>query len=162
MRIEQVVVDASPLIVLFRSGQAELLPALFQKIWVPQAVWNEVIESSHSDSSVTGLRDAQWVNQVVVSEISPPIAAWDLGAGESAVLTVALDRPGCRAMVDDRAARRCARSLGLRTLGTAGMLVLAKRRGMLASAGGGIEKLKKAGLWLSDELVQALLNEAGE
>lgn len=30
MRIEQVVVDASPLIVLFRSGQAELLPALFQ------------------------------------------------------------------------------------------------------------------------------------
>jgi len=39
MRIDKVVVNASPLITLFRSGQAKLLPQLFQKIIVPGAVW---------------------------------------------------------------------------------------------------------------------------
>lgn len=42
MRIDKVVVNASPLITLFRSGQAGLLPELFRKIIVPGAVWTEV------------------------------------------------------------------------------------------------------------------------
>jgi predicted nucleic acid-binding protein len=42
MQIDKVVVNASPLITLFRSGQAGLLPKLFQQIIVPGAVWTEV------------------------------------------------------------------------------------------------------------------------
>jgi predicted nucleic acid-binding protein len=40
MRIEAVVINASPLITLFRSGQADLLPRLFTQIIVPEAVWH--------------------------------------------------------------------------------------------------------------------------
>ena len=39
MQIDAVVINASPLITLFRSGQADLLPRLFKRIVVPQAVW---------------------------------------------------------------------------------------------------------------------------
>ncbi|MGD0960025.1 MAG: hypothetical protein ABSB19_09480 [Methylomonas sp.] len=42
MLIENVVINASPLITLFRSGQADLLPKLFKTIVVPEAVWKEV------------------------------------------------------------------------------------------------------------------------
>lgn len=42
MPIDRVVINASPLIVLFKSGQAELLPRLFNEILIPQAVWEEV------------------------------------------------------------------------------------------------------------------------
>ena len=49
MRIDKVVVNASPLITLFRSGQAGLLPQLFQKIIVPGAVWTEVTGSERND-----------------------------------------------------------------------------------------------------------------
>jgi predicted nucleic acid-binding protein len=42
MRIDAAVVNASPLISLFRSGQASLLPRLFDRIVVPEAVWQEV------------------------------------------------------------------------------------------------------------------------
>ena len=49
MRIEQVVVNASPLIVLLRSGQAELLPQLFSEIVIPEAVWQEVVMGAHLD-----------------------------------------------------------------------------------------------------------------
>ena len=90
------------------------------------------------------------------------MAVWNLGAGETAVLSFALAQPSYRAMVDDREARRCARTLGLRTLGTAGMLVLAKRRGLIASVEIGVVRLRDAGLWLSDEVVRVLLRQAGE
>ncbi len=49
MPIEAVVVNASPLITLFRSGQADLLPRLFKRIVVPQAVWQEVVQDAWDD-----------------------------------------------------------------------------------------------------------------
>jgi hypothetical protein len=54
MRIERVVVNASPLITLFRSHQADLLPRLFSEILVPEAVWQEVVESDHEDVASVG------------------------------------------------------------------------------------------------------------
>jgi predicted nucleic acid-binding protein len=45
MPIDRVVINASPLIVLFKSGQADLLPHIFDEILVPQAVWQEVTAS---------------------------------------------------------------------------------------------------------------------
>lgn len=54
MRIEAVVINASPLIVLFRSGQADLLPRLFSRIVVPEAVWREVL-NEHQDAAARGL-----------------------------------------------------------------------------------------------------------
>lgn len=42
MRIEKVVINSSPLIVLFRSGQADLLPQLFKSVVVPEQVYEEV------------------------------------------------------------------------------------------------------------------------
>jgi predicted nucleic acid-binding protein len=133
MPLERVVVNASPLIVLFKSGQAELLPQLFGKILVPQAVWDEVT-AAPNDMAAQQLLTATWATPVEV-EVDSAIAGWDLGAGESAVLSFALQNPPCRAMVDDAAARRCARSLGILTLGSGGAMVLAKQRGIVPSVG---------------------------
>jgi len=55
MRIEDVVVNASPLITLFRSGQAELLPGLFRRIVIPEAVWREVVVQGCEDAAARGL-----------------------------------------------------------------------------------------------------------
>ncbi len=65
-------------------------------------------------------------------------------------------------MVDDKAARRCAKTFGIQTLGTGGMLILAKRRGLIESVAAELDNLRIAGLWMSDELVDLFLEEAGE
>ncbi|MDP2810752.1 MAG: DUF3368 domain-containing protein [Rhodocyclaceae bacterium] len=65
-------------------------------------------------------------------------------------------------MGDDDYARRCAQSLGIQTLGTCGVIVLAKRRGVIAEVGPCLDALRAAGLWLSDSLVRAVLSESGE
>ena len=60
MRIERVVADASPLIILFKSSLAGLLPQLFSEIIVPTPVQREVMAGSPGDPSVTGLTAARW------------------------------------------------------------------------------------------------------
>lgn len=162
MPIDRVVVNASPLIALFRSGQAGLFGQLWNEVLVPGAVWTEVLAGGSQDAAFEGLSAAPWARRVEMSTVAPVIAAWDLGPGESEVLTFALAHPGYRAMVDDAEARRCARTLGIPTLGTGGALVLAKRRGLISSISDSLKALKNAGLWLSDELVDLLKQEAGE
>lgn len=160
MQIDRVVVNASPLIVLFKSSQAELLPQLFDKILVPQAVWAEVTVSKH-DLASQHLPDTNWVTPIAV-DLHPLIMTWDLGAGESAVLSFALQNLGYRAMVDDAAARRCARTLGISTLGTGGMIVLAKQRGLISSVSDRLQQLRDSGLWLSEDVMALLKKQAGE
>jgi len=162
MRIERVVVNASPLITLFNSGQAELLPKLFSDVLVPDAVWQEVAEGGHEDPAARLIQTASWIQRLPPAPPDPLVMAWDAGPGETAVISHARSAPDMRAVVDDDYARRCARVLGVRTLGTCGVLVLAKRRGVIPIVRPGLEALRGAGLWLSDSLVRTLLDEAGE
>lgn len=160
--INRVIINSSPLIVLFKSQQAELLSQLFTEILVPEGVWNEITEAGQNDVASQQLPNTSWVQRVEVEVIAPEVAAWDLGAGESEVLSLSLKTPDCGAIVDDRAARRCAQSLGIVTLGTGGVLVLAKRRGLIPTVSSRIQLLRDAGLWLSDDLVNLLKQQAGE
>jgi predicted nucleic acid-binding protein len=161
MSIERVVVNSSPLIALCRSGQEQLLPGLFKTVVVPNQVYEEVVAGKNDEAAKVLRSQPEWMNREKV-EISLAVAAWNLGEGESAVFSFAVKVPKHRAVVDDLAARRCARVLGIKTLGTGGLLVLAKRRGLIASVNERIRKLMDSGLYLSDAVVQVLLSEAGE
>ncbi len=162
MRIERVVVNASPLITLFKSGQAHLLPALFSKVYVPDAVSREVIDGGHDDVAARDLARAEWAIRLPAQALDPLVIAWDAGPGETEVLACARANPDVRAVVDDDYARRCAQSLGVRTLGTCGVIVLAKRRGVIPAVKPCLDALQAAGLWLSESLVRAVLSETGE
>ncbi|WP_416349235.1 DUF3368 domain-containing protein [Leptolyngbya sp. CCNP1308] len=73
-----------------------------------------------------------------------------------------MTRPKFRAMVDDAAARRCARSLNIPTIGTGGALVLAKRRGLIPTVAEPLQALRDAGLWISEDVMTLLKHQAGE
>jgi predicted nucleic acid-binding protein len=51
MRIERIVVNASPLICLFKSGLSDILPSLFSEIIVPDKVHEEITAKSGIDLS---------------------------------------------------------------------------------------------------------------
>ena len=88
--------------------------------------------------------------------------SWDLGAGETQVIASAQALGADRVVIDDMAARRCARVMGLRVIGTLGIIGRAKSEGLIKLAGPIIERLREAGLYISDDLVQRLLREVGE
>jgi len=120
-----------------------------------------VLAGKKDDVAKIALPETSWINRKRV-EIALPVAAWNLGNGESAVFSFAMKASGYRAVVDDLAARRCAQTFGIRTLGTGGLLVLAKRRGLIDSVKDRVQRLRDAGLWLSDTVAQLLIIEAGE
>ena len=162
MRIDRVVVNSSPLITLFNSGQAELLPQLFSEVLVPDAVWLEVAEGGHQDVASKTIYSAQWLRRLPPTLADPMVMAWDAGPGETAVISLARADSGLRAVVDDDYARRCARVMGVKTLGTCGVILLAKRRGIIPCVKPALDALRTAGLWLSDSLIRTILTEAGE
>jgi predicted nucleic acid-binding protein len=151
MSSDGIAIDSSALITLFRSGQAQLLPQLFTHIIVPEAVWQEVT-SEKDDAAAHGIVRAPWLKRESVIP-SPRILAWSLGKGETAVLSRALEEPSLRVVIDDQDARRCAQAMAIPMWGTGGVLLLAKRRGLIPSVGEALDKIRAAGLWLSDEVV---------
>ena len=161
MPIERVVVDASALIVLFKAELGDILHQCFREVVVPVAVLAEVGAVGDDDPVARAVADADWLQSTEI-HVPETISNWDLGRGESEVLSFALMNQEHRAVVDDAQARRCARVMSIATLGTGGVVVLAKNRGVLSSATDALDAVREAGLWISDDIVELLKEQAGE
>ena len=161
MPVERVVINASPLIVLFRSNLEKMLPQLFKEIVVPDAVWHEIVDGGHTDRAALCLPETTWVKRVDNTP-EPSVMAWDVGPGETAVISFAFNSQGYFAMLDDSAARNCSNSFDIPTLGTAGLLLVAKKRGVIDTVTKPLQSIRDNGLYLSDTLVATLLKNAGE
>lgn len=148
-----IILNSSPLIVLFKAELEFVLPGIFKRIIVPEAVWQEI--SVYEDKAFKGLSKATWLKREKIS-INNRIMVWNLGNGESQVLSLASKKPDHIACIDDLAARKCAESLSIRSIGTAGLLVLASRFKLIPSLSKAFLQVRKAGLYLSDGLVERL------
>ena len=161
MPVEKIVLNASPLILLYNSELSFILPALFPEIVVPEAVWQEIVDGSRFDQAAQMLPKLDWLKQVSVSPVTN-IVRWDLGPGETEVLSFALQHSNYTPVLDDMLAKKCARSLGVQTMGTGTILILAKERGLIESVEQSLRTLQNAGLWISEPIIQLLKRKAGE
>lgn len=156
------VVNASPLIFLDACGQMELLRRDNTRVVVPAAVVREVTRAPRSRGDRGPVTLPGWVHVAADAPVPESVGHWDLGPGESAVLAMALATPGTAVVLDDLAARRCPRALGLATLGTLGLVLAAKREGRIASARTMLAEMRAAGMWLSDPVTERALALVGE
>jgi predicted nucleic acid-binding protein len=158
---ESAVVNASPLIYLGRTGNLHLIEGCARNVWVPDVVLDE-IRAGQNEPAAPVVDAAAWLKAVSVGNVPPHVAAWNLGAGESAVLAWALAHAGTRAVIDDREGRRCAAQLGVKVVGTVGLVLAAKRRGLVPAARPLIDELIASGLYLSEEIADRALALVGE
>ncbi len=156
------VVNASPLIFLGRLGRFDVLPALAEEVLVPEPVLTEVRVRDSPEALQTQLAKLERVRFEPEAPVSANILAWDLGRGESQVITIALRNKGAVAVLDDLQARRCAYSMGLRVMGTLGVLLRAKRAGFILAARPLVTELVESGMYLDPDLMAQALAEVGE
>lgn len=156
------VVNASPLILLGKIGHAALLGELSDELIVPEVVAREVSTRPEGEQVISEV--ASFPGSRFEADIAPSLelTAWNLGRGESQVLALAATFPRSRAVLDDLEGRRCAQSLGLPLIGTLGIVLRAKRTGVIASARPIIEQLRRVGLYASDTLIERALAHFGE
>ncbi|HSF42248.1 MAG TPA: DUF3368 domain-containing protein [Thermoanaerobaculia bacterium] len=159
---EPPVVNASPLIYLSHASLIDLLQVEGQVVRIPTPVSREIRYRGPQDPTVRILEATPWLSEVDPVPESSRVALWDLGPGETSVLSWALAHPGTVAIVDDLAARRCAEALGIPLIGTLGLVLKAKRQGRIPSARPIVEKLLEAGMYLSDPILRRALSLVGE
>jgi predicted nucleic acid-binding protein len=156
------IVNASPLILLAKIGRIDLLQMDGVDVVVPAAVLDEIAAHGEGDLVAEVVRGEDWLAIVPSPPVPDDIKARRLGAGESAVLSLALTEPDVEVVLDDMAARRCAGDLKIRCVGTLGLVLIAKELGAIPEARPVVEQLRRAGLYLTDELAHAALKLVGE
>lgn len=156
------VVNASPLIYLAQAGLFHLLKVAGEPIFIPDVVSEEILRRGESDVTARAVKKAAWLEPAEVQRVPLEILSWNLGPGESSVLAWALAHSGCRAIIDDLEGRRCAESLGVPLRGTLGLVLRARRQGIIDEARPVVEQLRVAGMYLSDWVMDTALAEVGE
>jgi predicted nucleic acid-binding protein len=150
------VINASPVIALARVGQVDLLTLLPEQVVLPQAVAEELSRAPVDDPARQAVEGGMFK---ISKTLSPPpeLLAWDLGKGETDVLPYALSHPGWIAILDDAAARRCARSFSIPLAGTLAIVVLAKKHGVIESAAQVLHALRSVDFRLEDNIIREVL-----
>lgn len=159
---ECAVINASPLILLSRSGHIDLLSRVARQLWVPEWVASEILVRGEDDPTVRAIRASSWLHVVPVESIPPSVLEWGLGPGESAVLALALSTPKAVAIIDDLLGRKCAGAHGVPLRGTIGIVLAAKKEGHIPQVRPVIEDLLGSGLYLSRNILDYVLQLAGE
>lgn len=145
-----IVFDSTCLIGFERIGHLDLLPKLYTEVVVPPAV---VAEFG---------RQLSWMK---VEPLSSPhlcnALRLTLGKGEAEAIALAVQMDG-QLVTDDKQARSVAEAMGLRVVGTLGILVRAKRAGIIERVAPFIGELERNSFRISRALREEVLILAGE
>jgi predicted nucleic acid-binding protein len=159
---ERWVINASPVILLAKAGVIHLLPALCDELAIPAGVVGEVEKGNAADAGRTWLKDEGHKFVQDSAPLHPALADWGGGMGEAEVISWALRHPGFSAILDDRAARALARRHRIPVFGSLRVIITAKERGLIKQARPALEKLRGAGAYVSDDLINRAISLAGE
>ena len=159
----KIISNSSPLVNFTALGRLQLLQQLYGAIVIPEAVYQEVVVSGQGYPGRAALERASWITRELVSDHTAVAALSSLGRGEAEAVVLAVENPGALLLIDDRRGRLSALNLGVNIIGTAGILLTAKRKGLIPLIAPEIERLQtQVGFRLGEELKVRVLQEAGE
>jgi uncharacterized protein len=159
-----VVSNSSPLISLGAIGRLELLLKLYGVISIPRAVHREVTVTGSGRPGAVEVQSFAWItccdvgNPTVVTALQGK-----LDRGEAEAIALALELPADLLLMDERLGRIEAARFGLRFIGTMGVLIEAKARGVLREVKPVLDELRSnAGFHMSETLRARVLQVTGE
>jgi predicted nucleic acid-binding protein len=157
------VVNALPLVFLARLGQLEALDA-FRPVVTTQVVLREV-ESGMAlgRSEILAVRGLINAGRLKASRVEPePIAGLALDPGELTVIRLCTRTAGAVAVVDDLAAIKAARHLGIPVRSTPFVLLSSVEEGRITAEQyeGLLDRLLREGYFLAPRIRAQLLEDA--
>lgn len=144
----QAISNTSPLLYLYRIEAIDWLPNLFDEVWAPEAVYNELRTGRSKGYDTPNPDSYSWLH--VVNPKAMP-SEW---------LALALENPSRIVLLDDMLARRTAQAAGLQVWGTLKVLLEAKSQGLVNQIEPYVTKLGNSGMWISAEVKQRIFRLA--
>lgn len=157
--MRKVIVNTTPLIALAGIGHLDLLHKLYSEITIPKAVYLEII----SEPARSLVSASKWIKVETVSgTVLKSAFSSRLHAGEIEMIMLAQEVDADLLIMDDNAAKKTAKYLGLTVTGTMGVLLRAKREGLIQEVKPLLEGLINDGLYVSPTVQDYVLEQAGE
>jgi predicted nucleic acid-binding protein len=154
--------DTSPIQYLHQLELLHVLPKLAKQIFVPSAVVEEIKIGHSLGVNLPKLEEVDWINvRRPRSDLALPLVT-NLGPGETEVLMLALEMPGVVVVLDDASARELAETLDLRLTGTLGLLLDAKKAGLVPTLRPLLDRLESLRFRLAPHTFSAVLRLCGE
>ena len=160
-----VVADSGPLIGLARVNQLDLLEKLYHQITITSMVLEELKLSSEKPGAkkISAAVDAGWIAVCrLKKKDDDSILNMLVDAGEAESIQLALAQNADILIIDDRKGRKIAKSRKVRIIGIGGILIAAKRKGLLDKVAPIINDLADVGYRLSPDLCRRILELADE
>ena len=158
-----VVCDTTVLLYLDRIAQADLLHTLFAPVYVPEAVLLELDMGRLIQRDTIDPRKSGWAQTVHVSPASiDRLPSNRLGRGERAVIAYAYSHHINLVGLDDLQARQLAAEMKLAVIGTLGIMLRAKRAGLIPAVRPLVDAVIAQGFRLRPDLYQDVLRLAQE
>jgi uncharacterized protein len=161
-----IISDTSALSNLAIVGYLSLLQQIYNKVIIPQGVAEELRNASDEENLIAGVLSLDWIEVVPAKNlelISVLRNNHNLDRGEAEAIALALELNADELLIDERLGRREATRLGLPITGVLGILLVAKRRGLIPAVQPVIDALvNQAGFRVSSQLYGAVLKAADE
>jgi predicted nucleic acid-binding protein len=155
--------NTSPISNLAIVNRLELLMRRYGEVRIPPAV---ALELSHLSHKAGRLRIADALSNgwlIVDSTTVHPPNAFDLDAGESAAICLALAIKADILLIDEKRGRVAARSAGLSVAGILGELLHARLNGKILKLSDELARLRtEAGFFIGSDIERFILSQAGE
>jgi len=149
--------DSSALVALAVMDRLSLLEEIFEEVFVPLAVYDEVC----IDNKAQSLKLKKFLSDKVI-KVELDISKMGLGQGELEAITLYQNMKADFLLIDDRRAKSFAKLNGIEVIGSLGVMLLAKEKGLIDSLRDDFKKLLDSNLFISKTLINKILNEVGE
>ena len=158
-----IVSNSTPLINFATIGEFDILRKLFAQIYVPQAVWREVVIKGWRESAIL-IEKTEWIiKKPITHRRLCDILNKDLDTGEAEAIVLAIELNVDLILLDESEARNFAEIQGLKYMGSIGCLTLAKNLGLIAKIKPLLDQMiDKARYWVSKELYEFVLQNNQE
>lgn len=156
-----IVADASPLISFAVLGKLELLNNIFEKIIIPEAVYDEVtvMNKPYSNNLETFLKGKV---KKIKNDVAVRVLRTELDLGEAESIILALEKNIKDIFIDDFKGRRAAKANGLSPIGTVGVLLRAKKLSLITEVKPLLDILINNKIRIGEDLFNRALELAGE
>lgn len=149
----KIVSNSTPLIALSRINELELLHSIFGSILIPDAVFDEVVLEGGGKAGVMEVANAPWIIKMEVQNVlAVSMLQMDLDAGEAEAVVLAKELGADFLLLDEKKARRVARNLEIKHMGTVGILGLAATKGLISNIDDIFDKLEQNGFRFKEEV----------
>ncbi|CAA6807321.1 MAG: Unknown protein [uncultured Sulfurovum sp.] len=149
--------DSSALIALSVVNKLELLEALYENLFVPQAVYDEVTQVGRpqSDKLKSFLQ-----NRVKVVDLN--LTKLGLGLGELEAITLYKELDADVLLIDDNRAKKYAVLNDVKVIGSLGILIKAKENELIEKVKPLLEGIMKSEVYISEKLMLQVLGICDE